>query len=130
MEHPLLATHANRGIAVTSMAMIDWRTAMLLFLVLPAMAVPAAPVPAPHAVRHLPRLHSVDGRVTAVRRLSREVTIRTPAGGLHEVTIARDAKVQARGMASMNAVRAGVVVHLEAVEEHNGKLVARSVRVR
>ncbi len=76
------------------------------------------------------RAQSLDGRVVAVRRLTREVTIQTQTGSLHRVSIPRDAKVHARGMAGMDAVRSGSTIHLDTVRDPNGKLVARAAAVR
>ncbi|MFI5395842.1 MAG: hypothetical protein ACHQ9S_09945 [Candidatus Binatia bacterium] len=75
------------------------------------------------------RVRVLEGRIVAVRRLSREVTMRTPEGAVRHVTIPREAKVQARGAAGLNAVHTGGVVRLDAVADRNGKLLARSVAV-
>ncbi len=82
----------------------------------------AATVPARHA--------QLAGRVVAVRRVAREVTIQTASGGVRRVLIARDATVRARGAAGLNAVRSGVRVELDTVTGLNGTPVARAVSVR
>ncbi len=70
------------------------------------------------------------GRVVAVRRLTRELTIRTASGSVRNVLVAADATVRARGAAGLNAVRSGVKVELVTIPGHNGQAVARSVIVR
>jgi len=71
----------------------------------------------------------LDGRVVAVRRLSREVTVQT-SRGVYRVAIAPSVPIQARGASGWNAVRGGATVHLDAIAGNNGKLVARAVAVR
>lgn len=94
-----------------------------------ALVRPARQERAPTAV-HQNRSQTLEGRVVAVRRLSRVITIRTPAGTTHQVAIPPGAKVQARGAAGLNAVRSGAVVRLNTVAGRDGKRVARSVAVR
>ncbi len=94
-----------------------------------ALVRPARQERAPTAL-HQDRPQMLEGRVVAVRRLSRVITIRTPAGTTHEVAISPGAKVQARGAAGLNAVRSGTVVRLNTVAGRDGKRVARSVAVR
>jgi hypothetical protein len=78
--------------------------------------------------RDLPQM--LEGRVVAVRRLSRVITIRTPAGTTQQVAVAPGAKVQARGAAGLNAMRSGATVRLTTVAGRNGRRVARFVAVR
>ena len=106
----------------------------LTLLLCTADAAPALVRPAPRgrvaaAVRQ-DRPHMLEGRVIAVRRLTRVITIRTPTGTTHQVAIAPEAKVRARGAAGLNAVRSGAIVSLNTVAGRDGKLVARSVAVR
>ncbi len=89
----------------------------------------ARPAHQPIAADIRPYSQPVTGVVIAVRRVSREITVRTTAGRVHAVTIAPGAKVAAQGAGGFNAVRSGCVVHLTARPQRNGKLLAYSVVV-
>jgi hypothetical protein len=89
----------------------------------------AAKPPGAGLVSH-PRVQVVEGRVVAVRRLSREVTVQTPQGAVHQVFIPRHVTVAARGAAGLNAVRTGENIRLSVISNRTGKLVARAVSVR
>jgi hypothetical protein len=91
---------------------------------------PQAAKPAGAGLVSHPRVQVVEGRVVAVRRLSREVTVRTSQGAVHQVFIPRHVAVAARGAAGLNAVRTGENIRLIVASNRTGKLVARAVSVR
>ncbi len=70
------------------------------------------------------------GRVVAVRRVTRVVTIRTAAGGVRSISIAPDATVRAHGATGLNAIRSGVDVEIESVSRGGGMPMAHLVTVR
>ncbi len=84
----------------------------------------------PISVAVRPQPVQLAGRVVAVRRVTRVVTIRTTAGGIRSVSIAPDATVRAHGAAGLNAIRSGVNVEIESVSRSGGMPMARLVTVR
>ncbi len=86
-----------------------------------------APAAAPvHAQRPV----GLDGRVLAVRRLSREITMRTAQGGVYRIALVPGAAIHAPRGARLDAVRSGIAIHIDAFTGRNGALLARAVSVR
>ncbi len=82
------------------------------------------------APAHAQRPVVLDGRVLAVSRLSREITMRTAQGSVYRIALVPGASIHAPRGAGLDAVRSGVAIHLDAVTGHNGTLFARVVSVR
>ena len=71
---------------------------------------------------------AVTGQVVEVRRLSREVTVRTAQGTLQRVVIPREASVSApHGESGLSGIRSGMVVRLVEGTDSHGRLVAHTV---
>ena len=68
------------------------------------------------------------GRVVEVRRLSREVTVRTAQGTLQRVVIPREASVRApHGERGLSGIRSGTVVRVIDGADSQGRLVAHKI---
>ena len=76
------------------------------------------------------RSRLIEGRIVEVRRLTREITVRTGQGTIRRITIRPGTRIRAPGTSSFDAVRSGAVIHLVVVEAPHGKFVARSVSLR
>ncbi|HVN85044.1 MAG TPA: hypothetical protein VMW17_09390 [Candidatus Binatia bacterium] len=74
--------------------------------------------------------HPIEGKVLAVRRGSRELTIATGRGVVQRAVVARGADGGAAGRSGLDAVRVGANIHARAEVGRNGTLVVRSLRVR
>jgi len=114
-----------------------WLMASLVLLLAAGGAAPARGAtvrPVPHSRRESflkpQSIQRVEGRVVAVRRLSREVSVLTPDGTVRHIAVAPDTKIAAHGAAGLNAVRSGAMIQTEALAGPNGTLTARTVAVR
>ncbi len=95
-----------------------------------ALAVPPQHHEHPNAAGVRPQPAQLTGRVVAVRRLTRVVTIQTTSGAVRAVSITPEARIHAHGAAGLNAIRSGADVEMETVSGRSGTLTARSVIVR
>ncbi len=95
-----------------------------------ALAVPPQHHEHPNAAGVRSQAVQLTGRVVAVRRLTRVVTIQTASGAVRAVSITPEARIHAHGAAGLNAIRSGADVEMETVSGRSGTVTARSVIVR
>ncbi len=87
---------------------------------------PAATSPA-HQTAVQPR--TIQGRIVAVRRVSREITVQTAQGKVQEVKVPDDASITAHSGSHFSSVRSGENVHVTAIYDPDRGLIARSVSI-
>ena len=72
---------------------------------------------------------SIEGRVTAVMRMSREITVRTPEGEVHQIKVPNTAHITSQEGAHFSGVRSGEHVHVTAVHDESRGLVAKTLSI-
>jgi hypothetical protein len=72
---------------------------------------------------------TISGRIVAVRRVSRIISVQTPQGEVHQVKVPESAIITSREGSHFNNVRSGQDVHVSGVRDANRGLVARSVSI-
>ena len=83
----------------------------------------------PSATLHPATVHSMAGRIVAVRRMSQQITVQTADGQNHEVKVPSTAAIKSHNGSHFNEVRSGQNVHLTAVNDAGRGLVARSLSI-
>jgi len=73
--------------------------------------------------------HTIQGRIVAVRRVSREITVQTTQGQVQEVKVPADASITAHRGSHFSSVRSGENVHVTAVYDPERGLIARSLSI-
>jgi len=71
----------------------------------------------------------IEGRVVAVMRTSRQITVRTPEGEIRQIRVPSDAGITGHEGSHFSGVRSGEHVHVTAVHESRG-LVAKTLSVQ
>jgi hypothetical protein len=86
---------------------------------------------AAHVSPHAPAQHShcIEGRVTAVMRMSREITVRTPKGEVHQIKVPNGAHITSQEGNHFSGVRSGEHVRVTAVHDQSRGLVAKTLSV-
>lgn len=78
-----------------------------------------------------PSMRSTAGRLVEVKRLSREVTVRTASGMTERIVIPRKAEIHGpHGAAGLSRIQSGMAVRVEGTPDSRGRLVAREVFAR
>ena len=81
------------------------------------------------AHEHAAVAKTISGRIVAVRRVSRMITVQTPQGDIHEVKVPESAIISSHEGSHFNNVRSGQDVHLSVVHDPSHGLVAHSVSI-
>ena len=81
------------------------------------------------AHEHLVAAKTISGRIVAVRRVSRIISVQTPEGNVHEVKVPETATISSREGSHFNNVRSGQDVHVSVVHDPSHGLVAHSVSI-
>lgn len=76
-----------------------------------------------------PAARTIQGRIVAVRRVSREITIQTAEGTVHQVKVPESATISSHEGSKFSNVRSGQNVHVSAVNDPSHGLVAHSVSI-
>jgi hypothetical protein len=72
---------------------------------------------------------TIQGRIVAVRRVSREITIQTAEGAVRQVKVPESATISSHEGSKFSNVRSGQNVHVSAVNDPSHGLVAHSVSI-
>jgi hypothetical protein len=72
---------------------------------------------------------TIAGRIVAVRRVSRVISIQTAEGTVHQVTVPESATISSHEGVKFSNVRSGQNVHVSAVNDPSHGLVAHSVSI-
>ena len=74
------------------------------------------------------RLWATEGRVLDVRRMSREITVRTPQGAVERIVIPQHAEIRApQGGSGLSSIRRGMGLRVEGEADPRGRLVAQKI---
>jgi hypothetical protein len=71
----------------------------------------------------------IEGRVVAVMRTSRQITVRTPEGEIRQIRVPSDAGITGHDGNHFSAVRSGQHVSVTAVRDKSRGLVAKTLSV-